>query len=124
MRLAIPAHERRCKGCSDCGIGLCEDQAESCGTSLSIFCPPCRFIEGSTRIQRTGNVESEKEPKIARPIRKHKIFARSTTNHFPNQFLFGPVLYTRPLVTQFSQADLVKRISVGRRRDQRLVPIE
>ena len=57
--VGYPCSRAACKGCSDCGIGLCEDQAESCGTSLSIFSPPCRFIEGSTRIQRTGNVESE-----------------------------------------------------------------
>jgi DNA-binding NtrC family response regulator len=30
-----------------------------------------------------GNVESETELKIARPIRKHKIFGQSTTNDFP-----------------------------------------
>src|SRR5438105_14878360 len=83
MRLAIPAHERRCKGCSDCGIGLCEDQAESCGTSLSIFCPPCRFIEGSTRIQRTGNVESEKELKIAPANKKTQDFWSEHYKSFP-----------------------------------------
>ena len=49
------------KECSDCGIQVCEDHAEPCGTCFSIFCPPCRFlIERSTRSPRTGNVESEK----------------------------------------------------------------
>ena len=32
------------KECSDCGIRLCEDHAETCGTCRSIFCPPCRFL--------------------------------------------------------------------------------
>src|SRR5438477_11744790 len=42
--LGFPCSRTASKECSDCGIQLCEDHAEPCGTCFSIFCPPCRFL--------------------------------------------------------------------------------
>ena len=49
------------KECSDCGIQLCEDHAEPCGTCFSIFCRPAvSYIERNTQSLHMGNVENEK----------------------------------------------------------------
>src|SRR2546428_13665044 len=42
--LGFPCSRTSSTQCSDCGIALCEDHAEPCGTCFSIFCPPCRFL--------------------------------------------------------------------------------
>src|SRR5438045_2167187 len=42
--VGYPCSRTTSKECSDCGIALCEDHAEPCGTCFSIFCPPCRFL--------------------------------------------------------------------------------
>ncbi len=53
------------KECSDCGIQLCEDHAEPCGTCFSIFCRPAvSYIERNTQSLHMGNVENEKGPKL------------------------------------------------------------
>src|SRR5438128_9145920 len=45
------------KECSDCGIQVCEDHAEPCGTCFSIFCPPCRFLH---RAQHSNPAHGER----------------------------------------------------------------
>src|SRR6266550_3823283 len=45
------------KQCSDCGIQLCGDHAEPCGTCFSIFCPPCRFFH---RAQHSKHAHGER----------------------------------------------------------------
>src|SRR5439155_6329495 len=51
------------KECSDCGIRLCEDHAETCGTCFSLFCPPCRFLHRGQHSKPARRAESEKELK-------------------------------------------------------------
>src|SRR6266550_5996534 len=53
------------KECSDCGIQVCEDHAEPCGTCFSIFCPPCRFTSSAAlepRARGTSRAKKGLEP--------------------------------------------------------------
>src|SRR5437879_1161782 len=70
------------KECSDCGIRLCEDHAETCGTCRSIFCRPVvSYIERSTRSLRTGNVENERELRACNKTSPTSIEERLQRSH-------------------------------------------
>src|SRR5438034_8612911 len=56
--------------CSDCGIQLCEDHAEPCGTCFSIFCPTCRLLH---RGQHSKPAHGERDRKSTRLHSSHTV---------------------------------------------------